>query len=330
MRCHAQPCGGHSRPEAVRASRAGRGARRRPRGRPRGRHWSRRPQAGSRPAAYCQHTLTREPCQPRLPEGATRCSTAGRARGSRTPGPRTPGVAPLAADAGLIALREPAERSERQRRRAAAGRQPPGAAYEAVDEQGALAEDPLPQLGGDDPGAVACETRMLSYSGRKRGGAGVAGSGRGACGRSNSSRPCSSRKRTSSGRRRSKTSPSRVSPHHVCASRDARRTEGPEVAEDQGVERRVGRDGNAEPRLGRGQGGHAAGAPDPARRQLHQRQQVAQSLRHRLAVAAGEARREQACELRIRAGLLLEQLATGGDQRLEVHAPRGLGPRGCR
>ena len=47
----------------------------------------------------------------------------------------------------------------------------------------------------------ACDNSALSYSGKKRGGAGVSGSGRGASGRSNSSRPRSSRNGRSRGRR---------------------------------------------------------------------------------------------------------------------------------
>ncbi len=57
--------------------------------------------------------------------------------------------------------------------------------------------------------------RTLSYSGRKRGGAGTSGSGRGASGRSNNSRPRSSRNVASSGRRRSTTGPSPVRPDHA-------------------------------------------------------------------------------------------------------------------
>ncbi len=52
----------------------------------------------------------------------------------------------------------------------------------------------------------ANESHTLSYSGRKRGGAGVSGSGLGASGRSNSSRPSSSRNVRSRGRSRSTTS----------------------------------------------------------------------------------------------------------------------------
>ena len=52
----------------------------------------------------------------------------------------------------------------------------------------------------------ACESRRLSYSGRKRGGAGVSGSGSAPSGTSNSSRPRSSRNVRSCGRSRSTTS----------------------------------------------------------------------------------------------------------------------------
>ena len=64
----------------------------------------------------------------------------------------------------------------------------------------------------------ACESRTLSYSGRKRTGAGVSGSGRGASGRSKSSRPSSPRKARRRGRRRSTTSRSPVSRHQVVTS----------------------------------------------------------------------------------------------------------------
>ena len=62
----------------------------------------------------------------------------------------------------------------------------------------------------------AWESSTLSYSGRKRGGAGVSGSGRGASGRSNSSRRA--RRGTSAGAGRSRRRPrrSRVSPDQAC------------------------------------------------------------------------------------------------------------------
>ena len=69
-------------------------------------------------------------------------------------------------------------------------------------------------------------SRTLSYSGRKRGGAGVSASGRGASGRSKSSRPCSSWKVSSRGRSRSTTSRRRVRPDHAWTSITDRRAEG--------------------------------------------------------------------------------------------------------
>jgi hypothetical protein len=64
----------------------------------------------------------------------------------------------------------------------------------------------------------AWESRTLSYSGRKRGGAGVSGSGRGAFGRSKSSRPRSSRKVRRPGRSRSVSSRTRVRPDQAWMS----------------------------------------------------------------------------------------------------------------
>jgi len=64
----------------------------------------------------------------------------------------------------------------------------------------------------------ACDSNRLSYSGKKREGAGVSGSGRGASGRSNNSRPRSSRNVRSRWRSRSSTSRRPVNPAHAATS----------------------------------------------------------------------------------------------------------------
>ena len=127
----------------------------------------------------------------------------------------------------------------------------------------------------------ACDSSTLSYSGRKRTGAGVAGSGRGASGTSNSGAPRSSLNTTSSsrhgverGRKPCQARPRR----HVGGTR---RPERGEVADDEpgGSERSIER--LAQPRLHR-RHGHLVGAPPQTpRRHLHQRQPVAARERQR-------------------------------------------------
>ena len=77
----------------------------------------------------------------------------------------------------------------------------------------------------------AWASSTLSYSGRKRGGAGVSASGTTLSGTSNSSRPASSWNVRSCGRSRSNTSRRPVYRDHVAASRIGCRTERGDVAQ---------------------------------------------------------------------------------------------------
>ena len=114
----------------------------------------------------------------------------------------------------------------------------------------------------------------LSYSGRKRTGAGVSGSGSGAPGTSNSSRPRSSRKLWSRGRRRSSTSRIPASPDHERTSRGRGRAERGQVPQDHlvGFPRRL--EPPAQPALHGGERGRPGPAPQAARGDLDQREQV--------------------------------------------------------
>ena len=107
------------------------------------------------------------------------------------------------------------------------------------------------------------ESRTLSYSGRKRGGAGVSASGRGASGRSNSSRPRSSRKVSSRGRSRSITARRPRQPDQVRMSRTSpARTRPGSAARLVGGGRRPPASGRASPG-DRASRGRPARAPDP-------------------------------------------------------------------
>ena len=154
-------------------------------------------------------------------------------------------------------------------------------------------------------------SRTLSYSGRKRGGAGVSASGRGASGRSNSSRPRSSRKVSSRGRSRSTTSRRRVRPDHAWMSITDAGPKAPQIADDQLVHRRMLGQRPTEPGLHRRPRHRSAAAPQPARRDVDERHEVADRVGERIGRDVGPAFAEQTGELRARARSDLDELATG-------------------
>ena len=128
----------------------------------------------------------------------------------------------------------------------------------------------------------ACPSSTLSYSGRNRAGAGTSGSGRGRVRQVEQLPPVLGPVRYAArGRSRSTTSASRVSPDQFCTSATRGRPERGQVAQHQPVRRGSARErppsqASASPCRAR-----PAAAPDPARRQLHQRHQRAGGLGQR-------------------------------------------------
>ena len=108
----------------------------------------------------------------------------------------------------------------------------------------------------------------LSYSGRKRGGAGVSGSGSGASGRSNSSRPCFVAEGAELVSQRSTASRSPGESDHS-ARPHVGRSEGAEVAHDHPSGERSSESGRRAT-LGERRGHGAAASPGAARRHVHQ------------------------------------------------------------
>ena len=175
---------------------------------------------------------------------------------------------------------------------------PPGRADEAADQQVAeeavVAEaEPRPVGRVADPRAVGVERKTLSYSGRKRTGAGVSGSASGASGRSKSSTPFSSRNVRSPARRRSTTSRTRGQPGPHGHVLDARRPERAQVAQHGAVGRRVAVQRPARARSRRSRAsparcGSRARAAGSARGE-----EIGDRVRHRLRVAARPALGEE-------------------------------------
>ena len=206
-------------------------------------------------------------------DGAKRTSRAS-ASAATKPRSRRPSAA-SAAVARFVRRPDVVDDERRAAARSRSRRQRP--ADEAVVEHGAVrpgrqgrAQSCSALVGQTNRLRSACESSTLSYSGRKRGGAGVSGSGRGASGRSKSSRPRSSRKARSRGRSRSTTSRSPVRRDQAATSATRRRPERGEVAQHDVVERRRRRPS--------GRPSHASAvvdvdlrgpAPDAARRHLH-------------------------------------------------------------
>ena len=106
------------------------------------------------------------------------------------------------------------EQLDRERRVA----DPPGAAQQAVDQQGALPAQPVAVVAVDEAAAVVMRQQEVVVFRQEARRGGRVLRGRGASGRSNSSRPCSSRNVRSLGRRRSKTSRRPVNHDQVRAS----------------------------------------------------------------------------------------------------------------
>ena len=145
-------------------------------------------------------------------------------------------------------------------------------------------------------------SRTLSYSGRKRTGAGTSGPGRGASGRSKSSRSAfvTNDDEAITQALDDRAEPGQAGP--VPDVGDGRRPEGGQVAQDEAIGSRIGADRGAEPGLGEGPGGQPAGAPDAPRWDLDERHEMADGGRQRqrvaarpaLGKAAGRARRRSA------------------------------------
>ncbi len=286
-------------------------------------------------------------CRGRLPRGTTCARSSSRAlpeHGSqgagthldgclvRRPEPRTPrACCPRPRPLARSRCASRRKTAICQARRARVRGQLPRAAHEAVDEQRPLREDGLAMRGIDDAPAVAVRDERVvvlgqeaGWSRRLRRPAAVHPGGRRARGRARRER---SRAR---GAVRSKISPRRVSPHQVCASSGVA---GPNAARYRRTRSsRVSAGASASPVEGaeRGQPDDAALAPDAARGQLHERQQVPQALRHRLAVPIGKPLDEEPRELRVRARLLLEQLAPRRHERVEIHADERAAPGAAR
>ena len=164
----------------------------------------------------------------------------------------------------------------------------------------------------------AWERSTLSYSGRKRGGAGVSGSGRGASGRSKSSRPRSSRNVSSCGRNRSTTSRSPVRRDQRRRVGDRRRPERPEVAEDDVVERRRGGQRPAEPGFGCRPGDPGTPAPESARRRLDEGKPHLARVDERCGIEPGEPLGEDRSQLGPVPRPLGQHRPAELDDRLEV------------
>ncbi len=165
----------------------------------------------------------------------------------------------------------------------------------------------------------SCDSRRLSYSGRKRTGAGASGSGRGASGRSKSSRPRSSRNVTSCGRSRSTTWRRPVSRHHVAASATDAGPNAREIAEHDRVERRFGCERSSEPRLCRRPTHLGALPPEATGRHLHESKSHLAGICERGRIELRKSRREERTQLSA-CPWLLERCSTGLDDGIQVDA----------
>ena len=165
----------------------------------------------------------------------------------------------------------------------------------------------------------SCDSRRLSYSGRKRTGAGASGSGRGASGRSKSSRPRSSRK----------CDELRPQPFDHLAQagqpaprrdvRDRRGSERGEIAEHDRVKRRVGRERLPEPRLRCRPTHLGARPPEATRRHLHESKSHLAGICKRGRIELRKPRREERAQLGARPRLL-ERCPAGFDDGIQVDA----------
>lgn len=167
----------------------------------------------------------------------------------------------------------------------------------------------------------ACDSRMLSNSGRNRTGAGRSGSGSGAPGTSNSSWAGAVPEGAQPVPQTVEHGPQPGQPRPELHVLDGGRAVCRQITQHHLLEGEPVRQRLAEPGLGGGVPRPAAHSPDPARRHLHQRQQRARRVRQMPRRHLGPALLQRLAQLRGRQRRLGQRGACGGGQFGRIHHP---------